>query len=121
MSAFRTGLFLLLTTLCTSIVGCGNDGPPQTLVVHFHDNVYDLIDHDGKVIATAKDLDEFEKLSATPAVKSQIRGNRIVARFAGVSTPNGMTSPDEVDLLMGRIINIGVSKMDFEYTNNPSP
>ena len=121
MSAIRTGLLLLFATLCNCIVGCGNNGPQPTLVVHFHDNVYDLIDHDGKVIATAKDLDEFEKLSATPAVKSQIRGNRIVARFAGVSTPNGMTSPDEVDLLMGRILQIDVYKIDFEYTNQPNP
>jgi len=121
MSAFRNALFAFLTILCALIVGCRNNGPPPTLVVHYHDNVYDLIALDGKVIATAKDLDEFEKLSATPAVKSQIRGNRIVARFAGVSTPDGMTSPDEVDMLMGRIINIGVSKMDFEYTNTPSP
>jgi hypothetical protein len=120
MSAFRTGLLLLLATLCTCILGCGNNGPPPTLVVHFHDNVYDLIDHDGKVIATAKDLDEFEKLSATPAVKSQIRGNRIVARFAGVSTPNGMTPPEEVLLLMDRTIHLAVYKMDFEYTNEPN-
>jgi hypothetical protein len=121
MSGFQIRLVLLLTTLCVSLLGCGDNRPSPTLVVHFHDNVYDLIGHDGKVIATAKDLDEFEKLSSTPAVKSQIRGNRIVARFHGVATPDGMTSPHEVDLLMGRILQIGVSKMDFEYTNPPNP
>ncbi len=121
MSVSQTGLVLLITTLCVSIAGCGDNGPPPTLVVHFHDNVYDLIGLDGKVIATAKDPDEFEKLSTTPAVKSQIRGNRIVARFAGVSTPHGMTSPEEVDLLMGKILQINVYKIDFEYTNQPNP
>ena len=108
-----------LVAILLSFVGCGTNEKPATLVVHYHDSVYDLIDHDGTVIATANDLDEFESLSRQPKIKSLICGNRIVARVAPVDDEYGIGPPNEVDLLMGRLIHAEVVYMEFEYTDSP--
>lgn len=119
MSHLTASALFSFSILCTLAIGCGNNATPQTLVVHYHDGVYDLINHEGEIVDTAKDLDEFETLLKTPAVKSLIRGKRIIARFAGTPKPDGLISPTEVNLLMGRLIHADVDKMDLEYTNDP--
>lgn len=107
--------------IATLLVGCGAGREPPTLVVHYHDDVYDLIDHGGNIVATAGNLDEVERLSKKPQIKALIRGNRVVARFAGVPTPDGLTVPVEIHRLMSRLIQAEVMQMDYEYTNDPSP
>jgi len=106
---------VMLATL--SLTGCGRSAPPATLVVHFHDDVYDLINHDGNVIRTARSLDAFELMLEVPAIKQLIRDHRVVARFAGIETKEGLDAPTEVDLLLVPLLEADVYNVSYEYTN----
>ena len=114
----RTLLLVLLLGVLL-FAGCysGNTNKNTTLVVHYYNKIFDLLDHDNQVLCTAKDLTEIKKALSDPSVHGLIARNRVVLRFAGIVNGDSFDLPPELIPAMGELTNHGVMHMDYDYTN----
>ena len=111
-------LLIILLAAATTTTGCGDRQPPATLVVHYNGGLYDFIDHDGRLMHTSKDLDDFKLAIRKTKIQNLIVGSRVVVRFAGVRSGNGLDVPEELVPAIAELAGVGATKQDFDYTND---
>ena len=111
-------LLLVLLLAIATLVGCGEKQKPSTLTVHCHNGVYDLIDHEDRILHTSKDIDDYRLAIQEPEIQKLIVGNRVVIRFEGVRDSNGLSMPDSSTPAIAELTGIGVHLFDFDYTND---
>ncbi len=111
---------LLLAFLLVVPCGCRNS-EERTLTLHRHRGGIDLIGVDGRVFKTVADLEELTMaVESDPKVVRQIRDSRLTIRCRGEIARNGTLAwPDEaLDVATPFLVRY-VTKIDFEYTNDP--
>jgi len=86
--------------------------------VHYHAGTYDFIGHDGKIVHTSKSLDDYKLMLQKPQIQNLIVGSRVVVRFKGAKQGGGLGLPDEVVQVLAELAGIGVTRQDFDYTND---
>ena len=73
-----------------------------TLIVHYHDGVFDFIDHEGLVVLTSKDLDDFKVAIESQLIQDLIVDERAIFRFKGDTPPGGIFRPKRLNRRLRR-------------------
>ena len=129
-------LFILMISMVI-LVGCESKQPTQTpakspapidildlteasgptLIVHYHDGVFDFIDHEGLVVLTSKDLDDFKVAIESQLIQDLIVDERAIFRFKGDTPPGGILPPKAVEPAIEALNDAGATTQEFDYTN----